>query len=194
MVDGGLPRSVQVLFHPERGPEGYWVKYTLPDLIMHTWDPPREADNTTCCGIPIIPGKTKITVHPERANCPGVAVPVNVQTSGEEIIPADVARSHVWSEEWGVGPNPDLPKTTSYEEWEVTGEPGEANGVAFPPYRFVWSDARPWARQEEGETAEHGARMFMAMVNKPESRYPWVSGPFLKKRIVTHTEWEEVDG
>lgn len=70
---------------------------------------------------------------------------------------------------------------TTYEEWRVTGDPGEG----FPPYEFVWSPLRNPDHATEGE-----ARGFVRLI---ESVGGWPDGPHLHKRTVTVTEWQEVE-
>lgn len=94
-------------------------------------------------------------------------------------------------------------------EWRVTGDPtvnlllgdGSTHEAKFPPYSFVWySDqtyderSRPVSPNalpgapggaEFWLSAEEAARRFIKHVGA------WKDGPFLHKRTVTYTEWEE---
>jgi hypothetical protein len=72
---------------------------------------------------------------------------------------------------------------TTYEEWRVTGDPGEG----FPPYAFTWS---PFRNPHLGDDPEASARGFVRLVRSHES---WTDGPHLHKRTVTVTDWTEVD-
>lgn len=70
---------------------------------------------------------------------------------------------------------------TTYEEWRVTGEPGEG----YPPYEFTFSPVR-------GESdPEAKARGFVALIGSVGE--VWAVGPHLHRRTVTVTEWAEVD-
>lgn len=71
---------------------------------------------------------------------------------------------------------------TTYEEWRVTGDPGEG----FPPYTFTWS---PYGYPATGD-AEGEARGFVRMIREAWDT-PWTDGPHLHKRTVT--DWTEVD-
>lgn len=70
---------------------------------------------------------------------------------------------------------------TTYEEWRVTGDPGDDDGS---PYEFVWSPARNTAF----DGGEVEARRFMALIAEDGG---WTDGPHLHKRTVTVTDWEE---
>jgi hypothetical protein len=71
---------------------------------------------------------------------------------------------------------------TSYEEWRVTGDPGQG----FPPYEFTWSPAR---NPHLGDDPETGARGFIALLQAHHET--WIDGPHLHKRTVTVTDWEQ---
>lgn len=82
---------------------------------------------------------------------------------------------------------------TVITEWRVTGQPNESHGVKFPPYTFVWRDNLTYDHRSrrEGElevTAEDAARNFVKAMGDS-----WEEGPFLHKRTVTTSEWEEVE-
>jgi hypothetical protein len=68
----------------------------------------------------------------------------------------------------------------TYEEWRVTGDPGEG----FPPYTFTFSPIRG------DDDPEAAARKFVKLVF---SHGRWPDGPHLHKRTVTVTDWTEVD-
>lgn len=68
---------------------------------------------------------------------------------------------------------------TSYEEWRVTGDPGEG----FPPYTFTWSSVGPSA----WEFPENEARNFVRLI---QDHGGWPDGPHLLRRTVTVAEWE----
>jgi hypothetical protein len=67
---------------------------------------------------------------------------------------------------------------TSYEEWRVTGTTRE--GL---PYEFTWSPARH-------DNPEREAKGYAALMRE---RGWWTDGPHLHKRIVTVTDWEEIE-
>jgi hypothetical protein len=69
---------------------------------------------------------------------------------------------------------------TTYEEWRVTGEPG--NG--YPAYDFTWS-----RRQTPDQDPEKAARSFIELI---ADGIGWQDGPHLSRRTVTETEWEPV--
>lgn len=76
---------------------------------------------------------------------------------------------------------------TTYEEWRVTGQPGEMfNGADWPPYDFTWSLR---TNPHLGDP-ERAARDFMAKVGQYDT---WRDGPHLHKRTVTVTDWQEVE-
>ena len=69
---------------------------------------------------------------------------------------------------------------TTYEEWRVTGHPGEGFGL----YVFTWSPMRG------DDDPERTARGFITLVRKHEA---WADGPHLHKRTVTVTDWQEAE-
>jgi hypothetical protein len=70
---------------------------------------------------------------------------------------------------------------TTYEEWRVTGEPGQG----YRPYSFTWSPStRPGLHDLEGE-----ARGFIALLK--DVGETWIDGPHLHKRTVTVTDWHD---
>lgn len=78
-------------------------------------------------------------------------------------------------------------------EWRVTGQPNSFKGVEFPYYEFVWRDDIKYDERSRREgdpiiTAEQAARNFVGYKG-----HTWESGPFLSKRTVTTTDWEEVE-
>lgn len=75
------------------------------------------------------------------------------------------------------------PRDEIFEEWRVTGDPGEG----YPKYDFVYSPDR---NPHLGDP-EQMARKFMAML--AERTPPWLDGPHLSKRVVRRTQWEEVE-
>ena len=68
---------------------------------------------------------------------------------------------------------------TTYEEWRVTGDPGEG----FPPYSFTWST------RGYGEP-EVEARSFARTIRVYDN---WRDGPHVHKRTVTVTDWEQIE-
>lgn len=68
--------------------------------------------------------------------------------------------------------------STTYEEWRVTGHPGDD----FPLYVFTWSPVRG------DDDPEHVARGFIKLI---QAHGTWSDGPHLHRRTVTVTEWEE---
>jgi len=94
-------------------------------------------------------------------------------------------------------------------EWRVTGDPtttvvhpsGQPFEMSFPPYHFVWYSNQTYDERsrpvhpnalpgapggaEFWLSAEEAARRFMRVARD------WKEGPFLHKRTVTYTEWEE---
>lgn len=73
---------------------------------------------------------------------------------------------------------------TTYEEWRVTGEPG----YGFPSYEFVWSDGR---NSHLGDP-EQAARQFVALIQQPDHT-KWDEGPYLSRRTVTVSDWEDAE-
>ena len=69
---------------------------------------------------------------------------------------------------------------TTYEEWRVTGNPGEG----FPPYTFTFSPIRG------DQDPEKSARGFVALVRDVSD---WADGPHLHWRTVTVTDWQETE-
>jgi hypothetical protein len=69
---------------------------------------------------------------------------------------------------------------TTYEEWRVTGHPGDGYGL----YHFTFSTQR-------GDTdPEAKARNFVRLIL--DGNQPWTDGPHLHKRTVTVTDWEAI--
>lgn len=66
---------------------------------------------------------------------------------------------------------------SSYEEWRVTGEPGQG----FGPYKFTWSPKRG------DEHPEDKARNFVRVIERSDD--PWTDGPHLQHRTVVVTSW-----
>jgi hypothetical protein len=73
---------------------------------------------------------------------------------------------------------------STYEEWRVTGDPGED----YPPYEFTWSPAR---NPHLGADPERAARHHIALIESVGEN--WTDGPHLHKRTVTVTDWEAVE-
>lgn len=67
---------------------------------------------------------------------------------------------------------------TTYEEWRVTGDPGDG----YPPFTFTFSPIRG------DEDPEQSARGFVRLVNDVSD---WTDGPHLHKRTVTVTDRED---
>ena len=86
---------------------------------------------------------------------------------------------------------------TVVTEWRVTGDPTcIVNGkiLKFPPYYFVWRSnehyddrGRPTNWGDRELTAKQAAKRFIEISDG------WKEGPFLHKRKVTYTEWEQID-
>jgi hypothetical protein len=70
---------------------------------------------------------------------------------------------------------------TTYEEWRVTGNPGDG----YEPYRFTFSPQRGDA---DPETV---ACNFVRLIHKGDR--PWTDGPHLHRRTVTVTDWEAIE-
>jgi hypothetical protein len=68
----------------------------------------------------------------------------------------------------------------TFDEWRVTGDPGDG----FPPYNFTWSPLRNDLGDPETE-----ARAFVALIH---SHGRWPDGPHLHRRTMTVTDWEPV--
>jgi hypothetical protein len=66
---------------------------------------------------------------------------------------------------------------TTFEEWRVTGDPGEG----YPPYAFTFSPKRG------DEDPASAARGFMRLVVQHGR---WPDGPHLHRRTVAMTDWE----
>lgn len=66
---------------------------------------------------------------------------------------------------------------SAYEEWRVTGDPGEG----YPPYAFTFSPGRGDADPEAA------ARKFVKLMHAGHGR--WLDGPHLHKHTVT--DWTE---
>lgn len=64
-----------------------------------------------------------------------------------------------------------------FEEWRVTGDPGDGH----PPYSFTFSPKRGDADPEDA------ARNFVALSTQHGW---WRDGPHLHRRSVTETPWE----
>lgn len=72
-------------------------------------------------------------------------------------------------------------EATTYEEWRVTGDPGEG----YPPYQFTWSPVNGH------DDPEGSARGFLALLDSVHDL--WRDGPHLHHRTVTATAWRAAD-
>lgn len=73
---------------------------------------------------------------------------------------------------------------STFEEWRVTGTPGDP----YPPYDFTFGNATRRARGEDSDP-EAEARSFIEFANSMPGN-EWIDGPPLHSRIVAYTEWE----
>jgi hypothetical protein len=101
-------------------------------------------------------------------------------TSPNDVPPAGIAR-YIASLDTRTGPRPTGGEPGTYEEWRVTGLPGQG----YPPYAFTWS----LLRNPHLGDPETGARGFMATI--PAFTEHWEDGPHLSHRTVTVTAWED---